>query len=116
MNNTTGSPAVEQLSIQLLEKKGQQINGEIWAMRRHIRSVGAAAEHLRAEFSDGDDWTDKDERIGRLLEGLDDVLDVLVSRYTKLNKRKKAAWAKVREARAINGQESCESCGAAVEN
>lgn len=34
MNNTADSPAVEQLSIQLLEKKGQQINGEIWAMRR----------------------------------------------------------------------------------
>ena len=116
MANTTETPAAEQLAVQLLEQKALQINGEIWAMRRHLKLIGAAAEHLRAEFSDGDDWTEKDARINNMLEGLDDVIDVLASRHTKLHKRRKAAWAKVREARAAIGQESCDTCGAAVES
>lgn len=116
MANNSETPAAEQLAVQLLEQKGMQLNGEIWSMRRHIKSVAVAAEHIRTGFSDGDDWTEKDEQISRLLEGLDEALDVLVQRYSKLHKRKKVAWAKLREARAAIGQESCDTCGAAVEN
>lgn len=68
---------------------------EIWCQYRSvvddIESVGEAKALLRSFFSEGDNWTDQDEKIGHAMSSLDSVTMTLVDLAAKYKAEHKSA-------------------------
>ena len=84
---------------------------------RDIENIAEAKALLRTFFSDGDDWTDQDERLGNALCGLDSVTMTLIDLAAKHKAAHSAAadehtammQAEAAAAEAINEAKAAES-------